>query len=868
VPGRWGTVFEDRYVRPDLSAKDVDRDLPSLFGRFQGAAAAAFIEPEDLLDAMKLPQSNLAKDLLVALGNPASISPVIRTMRFPKAYRDAQRKALADDVINRRNYKPTPLEIELGLDKNQAPALDAYDKLEGQLNQWISLSYLTDAEATRALEQLKGTPYVASVARSTKLEFSAPPTDSFYSAFTWIAGSPPSVQPARAGQWGPKSMNMQSLWDLSTGHAYIGLLDSGTKSGQLDINGNPTAVHPDLARSFRQHHSFNFWAASVPGYAPYIKDVDEYLGYPVGSLPGALDSGRGHGTHVHGIIAAQHSSASGPVNQGVAGQCPGCSVRLGKVSGGSGVLTAPIIDAIYQFARSGVQVINMSLGGEPTINCGEPLLPAATSSGWVYNGGIHDNDGSHPWCQAIQFAIKRDVTIVAAAGNSKFGWNGDTTVLPFPARDKRVMAVGGVELYGDAGAQYTKLWNQQLSLLDSPARPVGSTGELGTNIGFNVALVAPARDIVSTFYPTADWSPEIRCGSRGTFTLSYSNTPALGLNAPSNPGQQWGLCTGTSMAAPFVTGITGIIRSLKPTLLSKDYQSSSAPSVRVMLAATSRIQSGSVENGQWDYNTSWGYGLPRGNYIAAQFTPTAKANEARMTPMFVLEHLNSLDNFYTTVPNMGSAAINAELTWPRTTTAGYCSPPTLPKSPYLAYRNPEGSIAYPGTQATICAPQLPPQPPPGVPPPPPPAPTPPAVCGCSYFRYTPVAAFYVITAPKDEAGNELFALHRYSRVAPDSTARHIYIARPQSVDPVNLLIANGWKYDGQEGHVHRPDGAQPVASTGKTISPLLLMVKSGTETYALATNATLTHWTGKGYSLEINLAPPGEQTGQLGWVYE
>src|SRR3954466_8631822 len=62
-------------------------------------------------------------------------------------------------------------------------------------------------------------------------------------------------------------------------------------------------------------------------------------------------------------------------------------------------------------------------------------------------------------------------------------------------------------------------------------------------------LVAPAKDVLSTVYTGRDWiTTLIVCGD-GAAVDGY------------------GLCTGTSMAAPpFVSGIAGLLRSASPLL--------------------------------------------------------------------------------------------------------------------------------------------------------------------------------------------------------------------------------------------------------------------------------------------------------------
>ncbi|MDQ1057386.1 thermitase [Arthrobacter globiformis] len=94
----------------------------------------------------------------------------------------------------------------------------------------------------------------------------------------------------------------------------------------------------------------------------------------------------GHGTHVAGIVAAEHNST------GVAGVCPGCSILDAKVlnDSGSGSSSA-IANGINWAVEKGAKVINMSLGQRVSSR----VLEAAVNNAW-----------------------NKGVVLVAAAGNA------------------------------------------------------------------------------------------------------------------------------------------------------------------------------------------------------------------------------------------------------------------------------------------------------------------------------------------------------------------------------------------------------------------------------------------------------------------
>jgi len=189
--------------------------------------------------------------------------------------------------------------------------------------------------------------------------------------------------------------------------------------------------------------------------------------------------------------------------------------------------------------------------------------------------------------------------MVAASGNDRRGIN-------FPAEDRRVVAVGGLE-------PDLSFWDDRLDLPanllngvcpDRVAAHVSFQGaECGSN--FTVAGVGerrqevtiPARDVYSTIYPAATWNPFLECGD------SFGDASAT-------DGR--GLCTGTSMSAPLYSGMAGILRSINPLLLPGDPESTvNALGIRDAVVASSVVPGGTLI---WD--AKFGYGIPRADVAA------------------------------------------------------------------------------------------------------------------------------------------------------------------------------------------------------------------------------------------------------------
>jgi subtilisin family serine protease len=393
-----------------------------------------------------------------------------------------------------------------------------------------------------------------------------------------------SLDPPDEAQWGVFVTNLPAAWDVVRGHAYIGIIDEGLETAHEDLR--PTSgVFPSLdveGGSFRAHLSRDVLNADTPGEC----SVDE-------SDPGDkfFDSTPGHGSHVAGIASGTTDNALG-----VAGTCWDCSVLMTKFSPAPDVqenmdTAAESLD--FQW-RHGAQVVNMSFGANFfLLEC--PL------------GGALDLEA---FCTAITVADLRDVVMVASSGNIR------RTRLDFPAREPRTIAVGGLQL--DPVTLLPEIWDEGCT--------VGP--QCGSNVGPEQDLVAPAKQVLSTVYTGLDHNGS--CGD-SLFTLD-------------GPDGGYGLCTGTSMSAPFVTGIAALVRSANPLLHKED--------VRDVLTSTASIPGAP--------DPELGHGIPDAAAAVGRAFGTVDGRPLRnrLTPLFAL-HGDGIapraeTHAYTTVPQSAS----------------------------------------------------------------------------------------------------------------------------------------------------------------------------------------------------------------------
>ncbi|WP_214847346.1 S8 family peptidase [Exiguobacterium sp. s193] len=233
-----------------------------------------------------------------------------------------------------------------------------------------------------------------------------------------------------------------------------------------------------------------------PTYADFAGRVRMDLGYDfVNHQKYAIDD-HGHGTHVAAIIAANSDNT-----YGMSGINAKASIIPIKVMGADNAgMNSDIAKGIIYAVKKKAKVINLSLGG------------------WFSSRTIEE---------ALAYAKKHDVLVVAATGNDGF------SLLSYPARSEYVLSVGSTNRF-DQKSKFS-------------------------NYGEKLDLVAPGQDIPSYLSDgvSAFWS-------------------------------------GTSMAAPHVTGVASLLYSLKPNITAKEVESILKKSARDL--------------GKKGYDTSYGYG--------------------------------------------------------------------------------------------------------------------------------------------------------------------------------------------------------------------------------------------------------------------
>ncbi|MFD3448222.1 S8 family serine peptidase [Microbacteriaceae bacterium 4G12] len=322
-----------------------------------------------------------------------------------------------------------------------------------------------------------------------------------------------------------------------THKAVVGVIDSG-----IDPN------HPDLKANYLGGKNF------VPAGA----DATEK-----GDPKDVIDRG-GHGTHVSGSIAA---------NGKLKGVGPDLGIRTYRVFPESGSApTAWIVDAILQAVEDKVDVINMSIGG----------FSALTYS--IDGKRSSDVADVAIWMRAMQYAAANNVTVVTAAGNESLNYDDKQSLADYFTKELDIpgLVVDGPVVETPGGVS-------QAITVSSSNKWSKDKLAFYSNYGQNfIEVAAPGGDNGPVYAETGDLS------KRDFHYRALSTWPTYLAPYFTSNLHDYALMHGTSMAAPKVAGIAGVIKA--------QYPSYSAKQVRKLIEKTAK------DYGTPGFDNLYGYG--------------------------------------------------------------------------------------------------------------------------------------------------------------------------------------------------------------------------------------------------------------------
>lgn len=464
--------------------------------------------------------------------------------------------------------------------------------IQEKLERYILLTYQSIDAARAALVQLKDEKSISNVGlNKSNMTLSYSPNDPYF--------SPPAISDPRKYQWGLHAMNFPAAWDIVKGNAYIGILDFGYFGTMGGVYPKGVVnLHPDLINKYRGHLS--------PGY-PF----NPYASFSVTNSP--------HSTHVAGIIGAQANNGIG-----VSGGCLNCSIENFPIANSSFLG----IDSNQSTARSAVSIKAAIEAGVQVLNWSGDSQQATCSSIQIL-------------CDLFDLAQERGMLVVESVGN----FNSQTLTEPMVSLSRfPVLPVGGTAISNPQIGVPNSRW--EINNADGPLYPAGH-GSAWPGIG---GVLAPATSAVSTFIAGRAYNPGYfaLCSDSSVLSTTGPNFPVAvpsdesGNRFSNGYGDGYASCTGTSMSAPHVTALAGMILSINPLLSTDQVRQIIRQSGNLSATPTSQL----------------GSGLP--NALVAVNSALA-TNTRRLTPFFSFYSATRSDSFYTTVPQMANAALDGTL---------------------------------------------------------------------------------------------------------------------------------------------------------------------------------------------------------------
>ncbi len=407
--------------------------------------------------------------------------------------------------------------------------------------------FTTDAMGQRALEGVAHNRVIGQAPKAPKKAATTVERTTGTQGKVTVAGKPSKdAEPLADLQWDMKQIHATNKGSYKTEpgdkRVLVGVLDTGVDGDHPDVKPN---FNKKLSRNFTQDIPKDADGNELDGPCEFKSCVD----------PVDWDD-NDHGTHVASTIA---SPRNGLGMSGVAPNVSLVNIRVGQDSGQ--FYLQPTVDGLTYAGKAGIDVVNMSYYIDP----------------WLFN--CADNPADKPADQleqrtivkatqrALDFAHKRGVTLISAAGNELIDYtktNVDETSPDFPS-------VPGEKPYKrTVPASCASMPTEGDNVI-----PVSATGPSTRKSYYSsfgngfIAVAAPGGDKVDAPDGKPDdrrgiWAayPERLAKERGELNSDGSpKVPNIIRSCVDGKCAYYQSIQGTSMASPHAVGVAALIVS-------------------------------------------------------------------------------------------------------------------------------------------------------------------------------------------------------------------------------------------------------------------------------------------------------------------
>lgn len=245
---------------------------------------------------------------------------------------------------------------------------------------------------------------------------------------------------------------------------------------------------------------------------------------------GTTQDTAGHGTHVAGIAAAA-KNGNPLTTHGIAFDS---NLIIGKISTGRFVLSGPMLSGLQWANLAGADVANISANFalSQTNLQAKQIAPGIYSTIYTNKSTLAGGMNPTQWASALG----PNMVVVVAAGNDNTAWTGGLSQLAAATDSKGQLILGGKMIV--AGN-----WNEQTMKGFGP----------NSNMAGHLCMIA-VGNVCQDKYRVSDFY--LLAGGTGITSVAIQGSNSTGLST----------MTGTSMAAPLISGGVAIIHQMWPQL--------------------------------------------------------------------------------------------------------------------------------------------------------------------------------------------------------------------------------------------------------------------------------------------------------------